>query len=373
MVTNGKTRMAANGESKMAANGPPLTLLVTGAGAPGIRGTLYALRHNPDGRPVRIIGVDTQTKVVGAVQADKFYTVPAPETDEYIAALVEICRQENVLAILPQTTRETVKLAASLGQLERSGIRAMVSEASTIISANDKGSVIEVFRRLGLPAPVYRRATTENELVTAARELGYPGAPVVVKPPVSNGMRGVRVIRPDAWDVRRFLTEKPQGLEIGMEELIAILRRGPWPELLVMEYLPGCEYSVDAFIGSRFSVAVPRVRESIRSGITFHSRTELRTDLMDYTLAAGRELGLRYAFGFQFKLAHDDTPKVLECNPRIQGTMVASVFSGANVIWFGVRELFQDPVSNLPQPLRASEFLRYWGGVGVESGHRFEI
>ena len=380
MVTNGKTKtllantfMATNSESESIPVGKPLTLLVTGVGAPGIRGTLYALRCNPDRRPVRVIGVDTQAKVVGALLVDKFYTVPAPETDGYIEALLEICRRDSVLAILPQTTRETAKLAASLAELEHSGLRTMVSDASTIASANNKGAVIDVFERLGLPAPAWRRATTEGELIAAAHALGYPKTPVVVKPLVSNGMRGVRILRTDAWDVRRFLAEKPQGLEIAMEELVAILRRGPWPELLVTEYLPGCEYTVDAFIGSKFSVAVPRVRESIRSGITFHSRTDLRADLMDYTLAAGRELGLRYAFGFQFKLAHDGTPKVLECNPRIQGTMVASVFSGANVIWFGVRELLQDPVSSLPQPLHASEFLRYWGGVGLEEGGRFEI
>ena len=96
MVTNGKAAAMSNGKA--------LTLLVTGAGAPGIRGTLYALRHNPDGHPVRIIGVDTQARVAGAMQADKFYTVPAPETPEYVGTLLEICRRENVSAVLPQTT-----------------------------------------------------------------------------------------------------------------------------------------------------------------------------------------------------------------------------------------------------------------------------
>jgi carbamoyl-phosphate synthase large subunit len=350
-----------------------LILLVTGAGAPGIRGSLYALRNNPDGRPVRIIAVDTQAKVVGAWLADKFYTVPPPESPEYIESLLEICRRENVAAVLPQTTREIAKLAVSRTELEQAGVPVMVSDPSAIAAANDKGAVVESFRRLGLPAPLCRRATTEAELDTAVHELGYPGTPVVVKPPVSNGMRGVRILREEAWDVRRFLTDKPHGLEISLHELIAILERGLWPELLVMEYLPGCEYSVDAFVGSQFSVAVPRVRESIRSGITFHSRTELRADMAEYTLAAARELGLRYTFGFQFKLAYDGTPKVLECNPRIQGTMVASVFSGANVIWFGVRELLHDPVAGLERPLHASEFLRYWGGVGVDGEDCFEI
>ena len=359
--------------NNIVSNNDKLILLVTGAGAPGIRGTLHALRNNPDGRPVRIVGVDTQAKVVGALLADKFYRVPPPENPEYIESLLEICRQEDVAAVLPQTTREIAKLAVSRTELEQAGVRVMVSDPSAIAAANDKGAVVEVFRRLNLPAPVCRRAKTEAELIAAVHQLGYPGVPAVVKPPVSNGMRGVRILREESWDVSRFLTEKPDGLEISLDELIPILRRGPWPELLVMEYLPGCEYSVDAFVGSQLSVAVPRARESIRSGITFHSRTELRADMAEYTLAAARELGLRYVFGFQFKLACDGTPKVLECNPRIQGTMVASVFSGANVIWFGVRELLDNPVSSLPQPLHASEFIRYWGGVGVDGGDLFAI
>lgn len=357
----------------MVTNDSELTLLVTGAGAPGIWGTLYALRQNPDGRPVRIIGVDTQAKVAGALLADAFYTVPEPESAEYIEALAEICKREKVLAVLPQTTREIVKLSTSRAELEDRGVRVMVSDAPAIAAANDKSVVMDVFRRLGLPAAACRRTVTEGELVTAVRDLGYPDLPVVVKPPVSNGMRGVRVLVPHGWDVHRFLAEKPQGLEICLHELIGILRRGSWPELLVMEYLPGSEYTVDAFIGSKFSLAVPRVRESIRSGITFHSRTELRADLIEYTLSAGRELGLRYVFGFQFKLAHDGVPKVLECNPRIQGTMVASVLSGGNVIWFGVRELLQNPVSSLDEPLHASEFMRYWGGIVVNAGSHVEI
>jgi len=357
----------------MVTHGSKLTLLVTGAGAPGIWGTLYALRQNPDGRPVRIIGVDTQTHAAGAFLVDKFYQVPEPENPQYIAALIDISKREKVLAVLPQTTREIVTLSASLATLENEGIRIMVSNAPAIAAANDKNAVMEVFRRLGLPTAPFRRVQTEAELVVAVHDFGYPDSAVVVKPPVSNGMRGVRIIVPQAWDVHRFLTEKPHGLEISLDELVAILRRGAWPEMLVMEHLPGAEYTVDAFRGSELSVAIPRQRESIRSGITFHSRTEIREDLIDYTLSAGQELGLQYVFGFQFKLDRDGIPKVLECNPRIQGTMVASVFSGANVIWFGVRELLGDPVSKLTEPLHASEFLRYWGGIGVNGSVRAEI
>ena len=343
-----------------------IPILVTGVGAPGLPGTLYALRKNPDRRPVRVIGVDIEAETAGRFLVDKFFRVPAPEDPAYLDGLLKICREESIAIVLPQTTREIGRLSESKEVVERAGVRVMASDASAVTIANNKWALIEKFVELGLPRPEARLSRSEDELVSLVRDFGYPKCPVVVKPPVSNGMRGVRVLQSEPWDVHRFLTEKPIGLETSLEELLRILRRGPsWPELLVMEYLPGPEYTVDAFIGDKLSVALPRLRQNIRSGITFRSQSEFREDISTYTLKAAQYIGLRYAFGFQFKLNDQGIPKVLESNPRIQGTMVASVFSGANLIWYSVKELLGEPVEMKGQKLRAACFYRFWGGVGV--------
>ena len=94
---------------------------------------------------------------------------------------------------------------------------------------------------------------------------------------------------------------------------------------------------------------------------------------MHYTLEAARAMGLSYALGFQFKLDAAGVPKVLECNPRVQGTMVASVFAGANVIWMGVLETLGYPPEASRTPLKPAEFLRYWGGIGIVDGRVMDI
>ena len=43
-------------------------------------------------------------------------------------------------------------------------------------------------------------------------------------------------------------------------------------------------------------------------------------------------MDLRYAFGFQFI-----GDKLLECNPRVQGTMIASTYAGCNIIYSAVK------------------------------------
>lgn len=343
-----------------------VSVLLTGAGAPGTRGTLYALRHNPDGIKIHVVGTDLKSGGVGRFWMDAFYQVPAPEDEGYVETLLSICRKEAVDLVIPQTTREIVAFARHKAVFEAASIRVMVSDLQAIAVANDKGALLKLFEQLALPHPAYHMVRSKEELIDSAVRLGYPGNPVVVKPPVSNGMRGFRILREGAWDLERFLNEKPSGVEISLEELLAILGRGEvWPELLVTEYLPGAEYSVDAFAGSKVQVAVPRLRKEIRSGISFENQLEDRDDLVQYTLSVGRQIGLTYAFGFQFKLDRHGIAKVLECNPRVQGTMVASLFSGVNLIWMGVKEALGEPPETVPNTFRAASFHRFWGGLGL--------
>lgn len=341
-------------------------VLVTGAGAPGFRGTMYSLVHNPDNKEVHIIGTDIAEHVSGRHIADAFYVVPPPESPDYVERMLVICLTEHVDVVLPQTTRELSALSSSIEEFVNSGVSVAVAPYESLLLANSKLEILETFKALGFPYPHFRVAESEGDLVAYAEELGYPDCRVAVKPPVSSGMRGFRILTEERWNAERFLNEKPSNTEITLKELCAILEGAdPWPRLLVTEYLPGPEYSVDAFIGIKERVAVPRLRKAIRSGITFESRVEIREDLANYTLGAGQRLGLRYAFGFQYKLDEKGTPKVLECNPRVQGTMVASTLAGTNVIWMAVREALGNPVSPVSRPVDGAEFYRYWGGVGV--------
>lgn len=352
-----------------------LHILLTGAGAPGIRGTLYALRTNSDGVGVHVIGTDAQDDVVGKFLVDRFYQVPQADDRRYVDALLEIARKEDVEIVIPQTTREVAVLAHEKGRFRAEKIDVMVADSTAIDVANNKYELLRVFETLDLPHPEFYLADSEDRLVEFAFKLGYPTKPVVIKPPISNGMRGLRILKEDAWDLARFFSEKPSGVEISLDELKSILRRGQeWPALLISEYLPGPEYSVDAFVGKKAAIAIPRLRKVIRSGISFTNVLDLRSDMVDFTLKSAGCLGLQYAFGFQFKLDEENVPKVLECNPRIQGTMVASLFSGVNVIWLAVREILGDhSVGNFEISQSNASFYRFWGGLGITGQEIHEI
>jgi len=343
-----------------------VTVIITGGGAPGIAGTIYALRNNPENVSFRIITTDINDDVVGTYLSDKFYKVPRPESEEYIPILQEIVRREKVKVIIPQTTREIIVLSKNMEKFANLGVSITVSSYESIKIANDKFLFLEKAKETGVPYPTYYLTDSEDSLIEAANSLGYPEKKIVVKPRISNGMRGLRILSEELWNVERLLSEKPEGVEITLNALLDILHRGNWPELLVMEYLPGREYTTDVFRGKYGIIVTPRLREKIRSGITFDAKVDLRADLIEYSIKLAKVLNLAYCFGFQFKLSKEGIAKLLESNPRIQGTMVTSVFAGFNLIYYSVMEALGKPAkvhnSNLKDGLK---FKRYWGGVAI--------
>jgi carbamoyl-phosphate synthase large subunit len=67
-----------------------ITVIITGAGAPGAPGVIKSLRENGK-RPIRIVGVDA-------------IRIPLASDPNFIDRLLEISKQENALVILPLVT-----------------------------------------------------------------------------------------------------------------------------------------------------------------------------------------------------------------------------------------------------------------------------
>ena len=67
---------------------PKLTILITGAGSPGIAGTIFSIRNNYDNRNFFIITTDIKEDAPGKYLSDKFYVIP-PATKPNAATPVE--------------------------------------------------------------------------------------------------------------------------------------------------------------------------------------------------------------------------------------------------------------------------------------------
>lgn len=340
-----------------------IKVLVTGAGAPGISGVIYSLKRNYDNRKVEIIGADINPDVIGKYICDKFYLVPSPDKENFIEEILSICKKKDIRVILPLVTKELFVFSKFKKEFEKANISVVVSDYESIILSNDKFELMKKCEKIGIPVPKYFKVNNMKDMVKYAKELGYPKNKIVVKPPVSNGMRGFRIIEKNKDIKKSFYNEKPTGIYTTLEELTGILEDN-FPDLLLMEYLPGKEYTVDIFRWKGHSIVIPRTRDLIRCGITFNGTIEKNDKIIEFSKKLSDELNLEYAFGFQFKLDETGVPKILECNPRVQGTMVLSTFGGANIIYTSIKAALGEeiPKFNIKWGTR---IMRYWGGLGI--------
>ena len=88
----------------------PLTVLLTAAGVPGSAALVRALRENGE-RDIRLIGTDMSELAIGRHLCDAFYVVPPGADPSFAVALTEICKNEQVDAVLPQSSFELETLA----------------------------------------------------------------------------------------------------------------------------------------------------------------------------------------------------------------------------------------------------------------------
>jgi len=341
-----------------------INVLVTGAGAPGIKGTMYSLKNNIDNREVTIIGTDMKHDVVGAHICDKFRVIPpAKKTDEYLLALLEICKKDKVDVLLPQNTFELEILANNRMRFEDIGTKVVTASKTSIDIANDKYYLMNTCKELGVPVGEFYKVDSFDDLISKAKILGWPSTNVVVKPPISNGMRGVRIISESIDRKKMFYDEKPNSLYTTMEDLKNILG-DTFPELIVTEFLPGKEYTVDVFKDNEDITVIPRIRHQVRSGITFSGEVIKHDDLINYCKLISEKLNMENCYGFQFKLDKNNVPKILESNPRIQGTMVLATIANANIIYASVKKALGEEIPKFDIKW-GTKFLRYWGGVGI--------
>lgn len=341
-----------------------ITVLITGAGAPGIKGTLYSLENNFDNRRIKTIGTDIREEVIGKYLCNRFYQIPKPSTKEYLIQLLSICENESVDVILPQNTAELCVLAEHKKDFENKGIKIAVSDKKSIEIANNKYNLMTVAKNIGIPTAKFYLISDFEGLIKYAKELGWPEKPIVIKLPVSNGMRGLRIIDESINLKERLFSEKPDGIYIRMDDLKYILGNS-FPQLLVMEYLPKEEYTVD-ILKARTLTIIPRSREIIKSGITFNGTVEKNKEIIEYSRKLSEEIGLTYVYGFQFKVDENNIPKLLECNPRIQGTMVLATFAGANIIYGAVKYALNEEIPEYKINW-GTKIMRYWGGIGINN------
>jgi len=352
----------------------PITVMITGAGAPGAPGIIKSLRLNGE-REIRIVGVDCNIKEsVGLGLVDKVYQVPQANDENFINEIISICNIENVRVVIPLVTRELFKFSEHLDLFATHNVSVIVSELENLKIANNKYKLMDFCRKNDVPVPEFYLVKSIDEFKLAAQKLGYPKRTICFKPPISNGLRGFRIINDTKNKMNSLINEKPTSVFMGYNEFLQIANDSEWfPELLVMEYLPGSEYSVDTLcVKGKCIAVIPRTRDKIKMGISFVGTTIKDDKIISYSKKLVEGLSLNGNIGLQFKRDIDGIPKIIESNPRVQGTIVLCTASGYNMVYNAVKAALGEDIIDYKIKW-GTKMIRYWDELYIHKNRSFRI
>ncbi|MBT2829849.1 carbamoyl-phosphate synthase large subunit [Staphylococcus coagulans] len=237
--------------------------------------------------------------------SDKLYFEPLTEED-----VMNIINLERPKGVVVQFGGQTaINLADKLAKY---GVEILGTSLENLNRAEDRKEFEALLNQIQVPQPKGKTATSAEEALANARDIGYP---VVVRPSYVLGGRAMEIVYND------------DELENYMKEAV---KASPEHPVLVDRYLTGKEIEVDAICDGD-TVIIPGIMEHIeRAGV--HSgdsiavyppqtltQDEIAT-LEAYTIKLAKGLNIIGLINIQFVLAHDGV-YVLEVNPRSSRTV----------------------------------------------------
>lgn len=325
-----------------------LNVLITAAGNVFMPGTTACIRNNGE-RSIRLVGADMSEDAGILKMCDAAYRVPRADDPHYVDALLDICREEKIDVLLPIMSVELQSLAENRARFDELGTKVSVSEPEALSIANNKRKLLEFLKKNGLPCADFYTVHSAEEVKEAAALLGYPQRRVCVKATEGSGSRGFRILDETASRFDIFFHEKPTSGLIRLQELVFMLEEAPvFPELIVMEYLEGAEYSVDLLADHGKSL-VSCCRKSLRmeNSIMLEAVTVDAPEVTELCEATVEALGLDGNIGFDLRKRRNGTPMIMECNPRITAGVPYFALAGVNLPYLCIKKLMGE---QLPEP-----------------------
>lgn len=323
-----------------------VTVLLSASGSQFAPGIIKCLKQNGE-REIKVVGVDMSDDPSNRFFVDVFYRVSATDSGKYVDEIINICKKEKVDFILPQMSAELPLFLDNIHRFSSIGTIVSMTASPNVKLANNKLRLFEFMKANNISTPRFTGACNFQEFKKGLFDLGYPYKPVVVKIPESSGARGVRVIDESKSKYDIFAHEKPTSVYVSYEDMKSILfdaeknlGRGHFPEIMLMEYLPGDEYDIDLLAdkGKVLYTAGRRNPEMIMS-ISQTSILEKNEGAERIAEQLVRVLALDGNLGFDFKFDANGEAQLLEINPRIDATVSVFAAGGLNLPYLRIKQL----------------------------------
>ncbi len=295
-----------------------------------------------------IVNCNPETVSTDYDTSDKLYFEPLTLED-----VLSIYKKEQPVGVIAQFGGQTpLNLAADL---EKNGVKILGTSPAVIDLAEDRDQFRAMMEKLNIPMPESGMATTVDEALKIANEIGYP---VMVRPSYVLGGRGMEIVYDD---------ESMAGY------MAAAVGVTPDRPILIDRFLNhAMECEADA-ISDGTHAFVPAVMEHIElAGIhsgdsaciipSVHISEENLRTIKDYTKRIAEEMHVRGLMNMQYAI-EKGVVYVLEANPRASRT-VPLVSKVCNIRMVPIAtDIITSEITGRPSPVPAlkEQDIPYYG------------
>ncbi|HME62228.1 MAG TPA: ATP-grasp domain-containing protein [Candidatus Binatia bacterium] len=188
-----------------------MNLLVTNTRNPQAYSIIRALRPYCEKLVVTMHGknrlVARLSHAANSRLVDKRYHVPSPEEDwragriqkentereeAYIQAILRICQQEKIDTIFPSFDAHVYVFSKNKKRFDEVGVLVTIPDYEAVVTPLDKYRTIRVAEEAGFPCPKTFLPHSEEDVTRMARELGFP---LIMKRRFTAAGRGLHLIK----------------------------------------------------------------------------------------------------------------------------------------------------------------------------------
>jgi hypothetical protein len=299
-------------------------------GLSNVYDALRILRESDTLGELTLLTSHARREVPAMCAADEGWLEPSALSDEqFVDWCVDACRTQGVDVFVPG--RRVQVLSAASQRFTEVGTRLLVPAGPEALGRIDRKDHFYVdMAGHDVALPDYRIASTADEFDAACAALRAQHARVCVKPVVSTFGLGFHTLVEADDEYRKFLGGDPTPVSFAAARRAIAAARRP-RELMVMEYLPGPERSVDCLAQAGTLVtAVSRVKRGEFQVL------ETEGPGIEAARAVVRRYGLDGIVNVQTRDSRGET-RLLESNARMSGGLLYACASGVAFPYWAVR------------------------------------
>ncbi|MCQ2592441.1 MAG: ATP-grasp domain-containing protein [Treponema sp.] len=259
-------------------------------------------------------------------RADGYFLTPLIYDPNYIASIINFCKEKDIKAVLSLFDIDLLVLAKHEAEFVNNGIKLILAPAGFVEICNDKYRTFEFCKKLGLQTP---KTYLHIEDVMSAVKEGELSYPIIMKP--RWGMASMGIYKVENEEELIIFTKKCKR-DIFDSYLKYESSMTPDEAIIYQEIMTGEEYGLDvinSFDGKEYIATYAKQKVTMRSGETDLGRTASGIPFEEYTkkiAAESKHKGILSVDCFK----NEKGIFIIEMNCRISGHYPLAYLAGFN-------------------------------------------